>query len=170
MKTVVNLEYKNIPGWGIDMDPRNEPTYPMKNYTGVDHNRIRWDRPTLQETNEEILQSNEHVRRPAVFGTPNPPSGLSGKIRRFAFRYSENAFSHWLPLILADRVNMVEGVIDDFRKGYVPNVFAERGWNAEWKYNRKAAVTKIAAGVLVTAAIAGLIYLKVNRKRERLLG
>lgn len=166
METIIKRDYKSIPGWGIDMDPKNEPTYPMKNYTGVDHNRIRWVRPTLQDVNEEILKSNEHARVPAVFGTATPPRGLSGKIRRWAFKYSENAFFHWLPLILADRVDMVEGVVEDFQKGYVPNFLAERGWNAEWKYNRKAAVTKIAAGVLLTAAVAGLIYLKVNKKKD----
>ena len=37
-----NLEQKfaHIKGWGIDADPENEPTYPMKNYTGDDQDLV----------------------------------------------------------------------------------------------------------------------------------
>jgi hypothetical protein len=44
-----------------------------------------WQRPTQQQSDVEILQSIEHIRRPAVFGTSSPPSGLSGMLRRLAF-------------------------------------------------------------------------------------
>jgi hypothetical protein len=64
---------------------------------------------------------------------------------------------HWFPLVVADRVAVVEGIIDDLRHGIVPNLFVERGWKAEWKYNRKAVIQKIAVTALVvTAAIAFL--------------
>jgi hypothetical protein len=66
-----------------------------------------------------------------------PPRGLSGVIRRFAFRFSESSYGHWLPLMLADRVGMVEGVCEDLTRGHVPNIFRELGWKAEWQYNRK---------------------------------
>ena len=31
---------KDIPGWGMDADPENDPTYPMKRWNGADHERI----------------------------------------------------------------------------------------------------------------------------------
>ncbi len=68
-----NEDYKNIPGWGIDADPENEPTYPMKNYTGDDHNRINYERSSQQPLTVEILQSNERPAPTAVFGTTVPP-------------------------------------------------------------------------------------------------
>ena len=118
-------KYAHIKGWGIDADPKNEPTYPMKRYTGDDHNRLNWQRPVQQPThNMEILHSIERPNLSAVFGTAPPPSGLSGVIRRMAFKHSENSYAHWLPLILADRINVVEGVIDDLLHGHVPNIFA----------------------------------------------
>jgi hypothetical protein len=40
--TPTEENYKNIPGWGIDADPENEPTYPMKTYTGDDHKRSNY--------------------------------------------------------------------------------------------------------------------------------
>ena len=149
--------YKDIPGWGIDANPDDHPNAPMKHYTGADHQRLNYTRPPLQPVNMEVLHSNERPNHTAVFGTSTPPSGLSGNLRRFAFRYSEGHSLHWFTLVLADRVNAVEGIIDDLRHGHVPNIFAERGWNAEWKYNKKGMITKIAAGVLIsTIAIAWL--------------
>ena len=158
-------KYQHIKGWGRDADPENEPTYPMKHYTGDDHKRIHYEKPTQQPVNIEVLQSNERPSVSAVFGTSTPPSGLSGTIRRYAFRYSEGSWGHWLPLILADRVNEVEGLVDDLRKGIVPNIFAERGWNAEWKYNRKAFVRKLAVGALITTAAIALLMGKRRYSR-----
>ena len=153
-------DYTHIKGWGIDADPENEPTYPMKKYTGDDHARINWVRPVLQPETVEILHSNERPSLSAVFGTSTPPSGLSGKIRRYAFKYSESSFGHWLPLILADRINMVEGLVEDLKKGHIPNIFAERGWKAEFKYNRKAFTKKIVIGALATTALIALLSRK----------
>jgi hypothetical protein len=93
----------------------------------------------------------------AVFGTSTPPSGLSGAIRRFAFRYSESSYGHWLPLMLADRVNVVEGVLGDLKHAHVPNVFAERGWKAEWKHNKTSLLRRILVrAVLASTAVAYL--------------
>lgn len=157
-------KFTHIKGWGTDANDKNEPTYPMKKYTGDDHRRLDYVRPPMQPATVEVLHSNERPGLTAVFGTVSPPSGLSGMIRRFAFRYSEGSWGHWLPLILADRVNVVEGLIDDFRRGHIPNIAAERGWTAEWKYNRKGLVKNVALGTGVAAiAIVLAIYLR-NRK------
>lgn len=146
-------KYKHIKGWGIDADPENEPTYPMKHYTGDDHKRIHYEKPPQQPVTVEILHSNERPNITAVFGTSTPPQGLSGQIRRYAFKYSEGSFGHWIPLILADRVNAIEGIIDDLKNGHVPNIFAERGWQAELKYNKKGFAMKVLTGVAVVSAI-----------------
>jgi hypothetical protein len=162
----INDEHANIKGWGVDADDNNEPTYPMKHYTGDDHNRLRYERPIQQHTNVEILKSNERPTLPAVYGTVLPPSGLSGMIRRYAFKFSEGSWAHWLPLVLADRVNVVEGLLDDLKQGHVPNFFAERGWKAEWKHNKAGVIKNVAIGVAVTSAL--LIYLS-RRKDKRTL-
>ena len=146
-------KYKHIPGWGIDADPKNNPTYPMKHYTGADHQRLQYERPPQQPVNIEVLRSIERPDVTRVFGTSTPPSGVSGNIRRFAFKYSESTYSHWVPLVLADRVGMIEGIIDDLKKGIIPNFFVERGWQAEWKYNRGPLVKNIAIVAGVTIAL-----------------
>lgn len=143
----------HIKGWGIDADPKNDPTYPMKHRTDEEQKGYSWKRPTQQPIDIEVLHSIERPNVSAVFGTSAPPSGLSGMIRRFAFKYSENSYLHWLPLLLADRVNMVEGVIEDFTEGRVPNIWAEKGYNAEWKYNRSGLIQKLAIGAAVVTVV-----------------
>lgn len=153
-------DYSHINGWGIDADPRNEPTYPMKNYTGDDHQRLNWERPPLQPATVEVLHSNERPTLTAVFGTSSPPSGLSGALRRYAFTFSESEYGHWLPLLLADRINVVEGIVDDLKRRHIPNIFAEKGWKADWKYNRKGLVQNVLVGVVVTTAVIALLSRK----------
>ena len=144
-----------IKGRGVDADPKNDPTYPMKNRNDGEHAGYSWERPPQQPITIEVLHSNERPDVTSVFGTSTPPSGLSGVIRRFAFGYSESSYGHWLPLVLADRVSVVEGVMGDLKHGHVPNVFAERGWKAEWKHNRTGLVRRILVRVvLVSAAVA----------------
>ena len=155
--------YKHIEGWGIDADPENDPTYPMKHYNGADHDRLQYERAPQQSQHEEILKSNERPAITRVFGTSSPPSGLSGMLRRYAFRFSEGSAAHWMTLIVADRVNVVEGIVDDLAHGHVPNFFAERGWNAEWKYNKKGVIRNIAVGVTVTSIL--LLVLASRKKR-----
>jgi hypothetical protein len=139
----------------VDADPKNDPTYPMKNRNDGEHAGYSWERPPQQPITVEVLHSNERPDVTAVFGTSTPPSGLSGVLRRIAFGYSESSYGHWLPLVLADRVGVVEGVLSDLKHGQVPNVFAERGWKAEWEHNRTSLVRRILVGVaLVSAAVA----------------
>ncbi|WP_460607990.1 hypothetical protein [Hymenobacter terrigena] len=148
-------EFEHIPGWGIDADPRNEPTYPNRHRTGEEHNGRSWVRPTQQVPDREVLHSIERPDYSAVVGNSVPPTGLSGMIRRAAFHYSENDYRHWLPLLVADKINVVEGIIDDFAHGTVPNIWAEKGYNAQWKYDRSGMLAKIATAAAVTA---GLVY------------
>ena len=152
-----NIDHSHIKGWGIDADPLDLPAYPMKIRNENDNKGMIWERPIQQTAHVEILKSNERPALTAVFGTPNPPSGLSGKIRRYAFKFSESSYGHWLPLLLADRVNMIEGVVDDLKNGHFPNIFSELGGKAELKHNPKGLAKKILVGLAVTAAVV-MIY------------
>jgi hypothetical protein len=157
------IDPSRINGWGVDADPKNDPTYPMKNRDDGEHAGYSWERPQQQPIIIEVLHSNERPDVTSVFGTSTPPSGLSGAIRRKAFRYSESSYGHWLPLMLADRVNVVEGVLGDLRHARVPNVFAERGWKAEWKHDRTNLVRRILVrAVLISTAV---VYLS-NRRAD----
>jgi hypothetical protein len=154
-------DVSQIKGWGIDADPKNDPTYPMKKRDEEIGRGYSWQRPPQQPLSIEVLQSIERPNITAIFGTSVPPSGLSGKMRRKAFEYSENSNAHWMPLIMADRVNMIEGIVEDLKNGTIPNLFKELGWTAEWKYNRKNFLIKSS---VIAGTAAFLLFLGSRRK------
>ncbi|MDQ4087381.1 MAG: hypothetical protein M3177_05155 [Pseudomonadota bacterium] len=156
------IDVAAIPGWGVDADPENDPTYPYRDRAADEGLTSNWQRPAQQQSGVEILESIEHIRTPAVFGTATPPRGLSGVMRRAAFRWSESNWLHWLVLMGADRVNVVEGVVEDLARGKIPNIPAEMGIRSEWKYNRTGLAKKLA----VTAAVMGLAVVLIGRRRS----
>jgi hypothetical protein len=155
------IDPSQVKGWGIDANPKNDPTYPMKNRNNGEHAGYSWERPSQQQVDVEILHSNERPNVTATFGTSTPPAGISGMIRREAFKYSENSYGHWVPLMLADRVGMVEGVVEDLARGHLPNIFGEMGWKAEWEHNRERLVTRILIGTVI--ASVAVAYLRSKR-------
>lgn len=93
-----------IPGWGADLDPADRPSVPRERTdleTGA-----HWVFPDRQEETYPRERSIEHEMLTPVFGTAQPPHGLSGRLRRHAYaRYSEARAAHWLLLVAADRVD-----------------------------------------------------------------
>jgi hypothetical protein len=154
--------FSHIQGWGADLDHSNRPAYPMERMPPR-LDGVHWDQPEDQPIKMKIYHSTERPGVTPLFGTSTPPAGLSGKIRDVAYKLSENDIRHWLLLILADRVNMVEGIGQDLLSGHIPNVFAEMGGMAELKYNRAGLVRK----ALVASAVVGVgYYLMKSRKRH----
>jgi hypothetical protein len=119
----MTFDRSQIPGWGADLDRRNRPAVPMERMPPRDDD-AHWDVPEAQVQTVEILHSNERPGLTPVFGTACPPSGLSGRIRRAAFRHSEGRLRHWMMLMLADRINVVEGVFEDVSKKRRPHSLA----------------------------------------------
>jgi len=64
----------------------------MKNYRGDNHKRSDYERSPQQKV--EVLKSNERPEYSAVFENTVPPSGLSGIIRQYAFKHSEDRYRH----------------------------------------------------------------------------
>jgi hypothetical protein len=161
------IDPTTIPGWSIDADKQNDPTYPMRNIEGDDKRGMSWQRPIQQGESVEILQSIERNNRPAVFGTSIPPSGLSGVLRRLAFRYSESDWIHWLMLMGADRVNVVEGLFQDLGRLKVPNIPAEMGLRSELAHNRNGLMKKVAISGAVVALAIVVSRMRTERPSRR---
>ena len=163
------IDPSTVAGWGVDSNPDNDPTYPMRDRSKEDGPGMAWSRPPLQTPDVEILRSIEHNRLPAVLGTSTPPSGLSGVIRRVAFRYSESKWAHWLLLMLADRINVVEGVVSDLGHGRLPNPFAEMGMGSDLKHDKAAFAAKTATTFAVAAAVIASGYYLTRTHRPKSL-
>ena len=152
----------HIKGWGADLDHKNRPGVPMER-TPPRYTPAGMATPPAQEQKVEVLVSNERPGITQIHGSVQPPSGLSGMLRRAAFKFSENDLRHWLILLGADRINVVEGIVDDLAHGHVPNILGEMGIKSEWQHNKKGLATKVA----IAGAIGAAAYLLLKDRDER---
>ena len=123
---------RTIHGWGVDLDPKDRPAVPKERFdpagTGA-----HWDFPERQPERWPRERSSEHKFLTPVFGTACPPKGLSGAIRRYAYRYSEGRLAHWLLLVLGDRVDVLESRVTGALRGHPDNPITEAGLQSELK-------------------------------------
>ena len=82
------------------------------------------------------------VHETAVFGTAQPPRGLSGVMRRRAYEIPEHHVRHWLLLMLADRIDLLE-------------------------HRAHAIGTPLAIAVVVTGILAGIGAVRLWRGARR---
>ena len=150
-------------GWGADLDPKNRPMVPMELPSDVKN--VRGDNPPpRQEQTVRIHKSTEHPDLTPVFGTSCPPRGLSGKIRDYAYVFSEGRLAHWMLLLLADRVDMVEGMAEDVAHGRSPGYIRDRGLGAAVRLRQDLSdgASKrryaVLTAVSVAAVVGGLLY------------
>jgi hypothetical protein len=167
---------RTIPGWGVDLDPADRPSYPKEvlSETGA-----HWDFPPRQEPRGFREKSTEHKFLTPVFGTAQPLRGLSGAIRRFAYTYSEAQTAHWLLLMAGDRVDVLESRIEALLKGQPDNVITETGVLREFRnqayrsrFGQHRADLKhqpidLLLWAAPYAAVAGGIYIAVKAMREQ---
>ncbi len=165
-----------IPGWGVDLDPADRPSYPKLDFR-EDFTGAHWEFPERQEERWPRERSIEHKFLTPVFGTSCPPRGVSGAIRRLAYRkFSEADAAHWLLLMLGDRVDSLGSSVTSVLRGKPDNPITETGILAERKarpvrdrFGRGRADTKrqwmdpfvvgtpwVLRGVVVALAVRGL--------------
>jgi hypothetical protein len=124
-----------IPGWGADLDPNDRPSYPKLRFQ-EDLSGAHWQFPERQPEKWPRERSVEHAFVTPVFGTAQPPKGLSGAIRRYSYaKYSEGRAAHWLLLILADRVDAWESHLASFATARPDNPITETGVRSEFTHS-----------------------------------
>jgi hypothetical protein len=154
-------QLQRIPGWGSDLDHKNRPAIPMER-TPPRFIHVPEGQPVQQAQTVEVFCSPERPGITPVFGTAEPPKWLSGAMRRLAYKLPENDLRHWLMLLAADRVNMVEGIVEDLSHGHIPNVLGEMGIRSELRHNPAGLVRK----ALITAAVVGGVMALMKRRRR----
>jgi len=124
-----------IPGWGVDRDPKDRPSVPRLQFD-PQRSGAHWEFPERQEEKWPRERSIEHAFLTPVFGTSCPPKGLSGAMRKLAYRkYSEARAAHWLILIAADRVDTLESTLRSFATLHPDNPITETGVLSEFSHN-----------------------------------
>ena len=171
---------QTIPGWGVDLDPMDRPSVPRERFdpgaTGA-----HWEFPERQPEKWPRERSIEHEMLTPVFGTSCPPRGISGAIRRFAYRYSEGRAAHWLLLLGADRVDALEHHVGSLLSLRPDNPLTQTGVRTEFTHHglrsrlgqRRADLLHqpldpiIVAGPWIGAGIAAYAGVKALAKARR---
>jgi hypothetical protein len=157
--SIANLprNYKDINGWGADLDPKDRPSVPKELPSDV--MTARGDVKHRQVPRTKVFHSNEHADLTPVFGETCPPSGLSGMLRGYAFQYGEATNRHWLTLMLADRVNVIERAVTDAFRGHPDNYIKEKGWSAKLKYDSEDGAANFRRTLTIGACVLGAVAL-----------
>ncbi|HEV7827628.1 MAG TPA: hypothetical protein VGP04_02040 [Pseudonocardiaceae bacterium] len=167
-----------IPGWGADLDPKHRPSVPKlqfdENLSGA-----HWHFPDRQPEKWPRERSIEHKFLTPVFGTSCPPKGVSGMIRKMAYRkYSEGRAAHWLLLLAADRVEAWESHLSSFLTLHPDNPITETGVLSEFSHHgissrvgsKRADVTHQLLDPIIVAgpwAVAGGLAVMTLARRRR---
>ena len=168
-----------IPGWGVDLDPADRPSYPKLRYD-PEATGAHWRFPDRQPGAERRERSIEHAFVTPVFGTAQPLHGPSGAIRRLAYRrYSEARLAHWLLLVVGDRVDAWGSHLRSFATLHPDNPVTQTGVLSELSASGTARSGRsdrrhhlldpvIVAGPWVAAA--GVAVLGARRLARRAMG
>ncbi|RKG82685.1 hypothetical protein D7W79_01990 [Corallococcus exercitus] len=90
--------------WGVDLDPARRPGVPMMKEPRPMPN-ARFPPEPQQGPSAVPMHGRPNKQMPPVFGTATPLHGVSGLIRRAAYRKPDHYPSHWLLKMFADRVD-----------------------------------------------------------------
>ena len=124
-----------IRGWGVDLDPKDRPSVPRERFD-PSLSGAHWDFPERQPEKWPRERSMEHKFVTPVFGTSCPPKGVSGLMRKYAYkRFSEGRAAHWLILIAADRVDALGSHLRSFLTTRPDNPITETGVMSEFSHH-----------------------------------
>jgi hypothetical protein len=139
-----------------------------------------WDFPERQLEKWPRERSIEHKFVTPVFGTSCPPKGISGMMRKFAYKkYSEGRAAHWLLLLAADRVDVLESRLRSAATGRLDNPVTETGVLSEFSHGGLASrigqnrtdVKHQPLDVMIVAApwlaAGGIVFAVARRVRRR---
>lgn len=99
---------KAIPGAGVDGTQEARPGVPMEKEKPAPAGNAHWLTPEPMRDPGYIQKRAGLEQLTPVFGTSCPPRGLSGAMRKAAYEIPEHFTTHWLLLLAADRVDVVE--------------------------------------------------------------
>jgi hypothetical protein len=172
--------HARIPGWGVDLDPKDRPSVPRERFD-PNLSGAYWDFPENQPEKWPRERSIEHKFLTPVFGTSCPPKGVSGMMRKYAYRrFSEGRAAHWLILMVADRVDSLGSHFQSLLTLRPDNPITETGVFSEFTCHgiasrvgkKRADLTHQPLDVIIIAApwvvAGGAVYRVLKRLRKPL--
>ena len=144
---------------GVDAAPQTRPGVPMEaeppHVSGGSH----WERPPEQEARTKVFHRPGLDRLTPVFGTAQPPRGLSGLMRGIAYGIPDHRARRWALLLAADRVDVVESRVAEL----VASPFKLAGLNGVARRIERRPVLAMGLGFAAGLGLAAA----VRRTRQR---
>ena len=91
----------------VDAAQESRPGVPMEAEPHADPG-ASWEEPERQRSAARHFKRKGLPHLTPVYGTAQPPRGLSGVMRQAAYDIPEHKPSHWALLMAADRVDVLE--------------------------------------------------------------
>ncbi|HEU4521953.1 MAG TPA: hypothetical protein VFT12_08125 [Thermoanaerobaculia bacterium] len=156
-------DYREINGWGVDLDPAVRPAVPREFPSNV--KTARGDVKHWQQPTTKILVTNEQPGLTPVFGESAPLHGLSGRLREYAYQYGEGTNRRWMTLMMADRVDIAESMLMDALRGKPDRYFQEKAWGTKLRYATPGDRNRylLVGGLILGAVAFGVV---ASRMRE----
>lgn len=95
------------PNEAADQNPLDRPGVPREFDPPQPLASAHWIRPEPQQSEPQPLVGVGRQLTP-VYSVANPPRGLSGAVRRLAYRVPDYSPRRWALLILSDKIDVLE--------------------------------------------------------------
>lgn len=142
---------------GADADVTSRPGVPMEAEPHRAAGAARGEIPRQRSRARHFHRAGLHGLTP-VYGTAQPPYGVCGRLRGWAYRIPEHRAGHWALLLVADRLDRVES-----RAGALLARLA-RGAGAGPRTTR--VLERNALPILLGVGLAGALMLRACRRRH----
>jgi hypothetical protein len=101
------VAHPDVPGWGVDADPTTRPGVPAEVEPPRPSGTPSYAAPAQQATTPRpLIGQGRSLTK--VYATDVTPRGVSGALRRVAYRIPDYKARRWLLLLAADRVDALE--------------------------------------------------------------
>lgn len=104
-----SIRWRSPADIAVDASLEQRPGVPMEKNPPRPAGNAHWETPDKQTDPGFVMRRKGLDELTPVFGTSCPPHGVSGAMRRAAYAVPEHFTSHWLILLLADRIDALEG-------------------------------------------------------------
>lgn len=101
------MQHVDIKGWGADVALVDRPGVPQETHPPTPVGNGTLGIPAAQSVGTPSAAGPLRAITP-VYGTAQPPRGLSGVIRKAAYRMPDYKPRRWMMLMLADRIDVIE--------------------------------------------------------------
>jgi hypothetical protein len=139
---------------GVDLDPTRRPGTPMHAPASGPKGNAPSGDPVEQHGIETRVHRRGLERPTPVFGTAQPLHGVSGLVRRAAYDIPEHRARHWMLLMAADRVDVLEDRLGAVLARPIAAIGARAAADRVGR-NPLPYVAGAVAGILVTRRIVG---------------